>query len=231
MYKLDLSRAYRQLPIDPLDWPLTGIEWEGEVYMDKSVPFGLRHGAMFCERITTAICYSAKVNFDAAVEAYIDDMGGVSTNDLIQAELEYKNVCSIVVMLGLNLALDKCFGPSRVMSRTGTTFNSLTMTMKIDEEKIIETLLFAETLLGRNDISLEEMETFIGKIQHCLKFCPGGRRFLNRVLQMRREMNECDIYELTEGASEDIKWFIAFLKNSWPSDHSLTIYLISSDIH
>ena len=212
MYKLDVPRAYRQLPIDPLDWPLTGIEWDGEIYIDKSVPFGLRHGAMFCERITTAICYSAKTNFDAAVEAYIDDMGGVSINDLVQAELDYRNVCSTVVKLGLNLALDKCVGPSRVMSWTGTTFNSVTMTMKIDDDKIVETLAYAEALLDRTDISLGDMETFIGKIQHCLKFCPGGRRFLNRVLQMRREMNECDTYELTVGAPEDIKWFIAFLQ-------------------
>ena len=42
LYKLDLARAYRQLPADPLDWPLLGIKWNDTFYMDKSVPFGLR---------------------------------------------------------------------------------------------------------------------------------------------------------------------------------------------
>ena len=34
LYKLDLARAYRQLPSDPLDWPLLGIQWEGKCHYD-----------------------------------------------------------------------------------------------------------------------------------------------------------------------------------------------------
>ena len=44
IYKLDLAWAYRQLPYDPLDWPLLGLFWDKKFYVDKSVPFGCAMG-------------------------------------------------------------------------------------------------------------------------------------------------------------------------------------------
>ena len=48
LYKIDLSRAYRQLPIDPHDWPLLGIGWQNSMYFDRAIPFGIRPGVMCC---------------------------------------------------------------------------------------------------------------------------------------------------------------------------------------
>ena len=45
MYKVDLSRAYRQLRSDPWDWPLLRIAWVTDTFLDVAIPFGLRHGA------------------------------------------------------------------------------------------------------------------------------------------------------------------------------------------
>ena len=55
MFKVDLSRAYRQLRSDPFDWPLLGIEWDDQISMDTEVPFGLRHGASTCQRTMEAV--------------------------------------------------------------------------------------------------------------------------------------------------------------------------------
>ena len=55
IYKVDLIRAYCQLQSCPLDWPLLVIAWEGELYVDVAVPFGLRHGASACQRTTEAV--------------------------------------------------------------------------------------------------------------------------------------------------------------------------------
>ena len=40
LWKSDLSRAYRQLRIDPLDYPLLGIKFENEYYIDICLSFG-----------------------------------------------------------------------------------------------------------------------------------------------------------------------------------------------
>ena len=40
--KLDIQRAYRNVPVHPEDRPLLGMEWEGQVFVDAVLPFGLR---------------------------------------------------------------------------------------------------------------------------------------------------------------------------------------------
>ena len=81
LYKVDLSRAYRQLRSDPFDWALLGVGWQGDQFIDTAIPFGLRHGASACQRTTQAIASLAKTNFDADIEPYIDDSAGAATPD------------------------------------------------------------------------------------------------------------------------------------------------------
>eukprot|EP00731_Ephydatia_muelleri_P033087 Em0025g43a len=42
MAKIDIEAAYRLLPVHPQDRLLLGIEWNGEVFCDAMLPFGLR---------------------------------------------------------------------------------------------------------------------------------------------------------------------------------------------
>ena len=87
--------------------------------------------------------------------------------------------------MGLELSLEKCEGPTRILSWTGTTFNSITTVMSIDKAKVDETMDLVAEVLNVPDVSLKVIECLLGKLQHVIKFCPGGRRFLNRLLEMR----------------------------------------------
>ena len=69
LFKADLSRAYRQLRSDPVDWPLLGIHWGDEQFVDVSVPFGLRH-----EAVATVV----KDESGAIMHPYIDDTAAAS---------------------------------------------------------------------------------------------------------------------------------------------------------
>ena len=42
LYSIDVARAYRQLPLDPADWPLVCFSFDGSFVVDISLPFGLR---------------------------------------------------------------------------------------------------------------------------------------------------------------------------------------------
>ena len=65
LYKVDLSRAYRQLQTDPLDWPFLMLHWEDQFYLDISIPIGLRHGASACQRTTEAVSAIAREEIGA----------------------------------------------------------------------------------------------------------------------------------------------------------------------
>ncbi len=40
--KMDVKRAYRNVPVHPTDSLLLGMQWEDKVYIDRTLPFGLR---------------------------------------------------------------------------------------------------------------------------------------------------------------------------------------------
>ena len=78
MYKLDLARGYRQLRLDPLDWPLMSIMHEGELYMDICLPFDLRTAALMMQRTNNAACYIHGLQGYLS-RPYIDDFGGAES--------------------------------------------------------------------------------------------------------------------------------------------------------
>ncbi len=41
MAKADLRSAFRLCPVSPIDWPLLGIHWRGQFFVDKCLPLGL----------------------------------------------------------------------------------------------------------------------------------------------------------------------------------------------
>ena len=45
LYATDVARAYRQLRLDPADWPLICFQFEGRYFIDISLPIGLRWAA------------------------------------------------------------------------------------------------------------------------------------------------------------------------------------------
>ena len=78
LYKTDLSRGYRQLRVDPIDWPLLGFQYAGMWFMDMCPPFGLRSSAMCMQRTSEAICYlHGQAGFYS--RPYLDDFGGGGT--------------------------------------------------------------------------------------------------------------------------------------------------------
>ena len=76
LYKKDLRRAYRQLPIDGKDYHLLGVKFKGRLYFDTRCPFGLRTSAMICQRTTSAVIYIFTQRGYTA-DVYLDDFYGV----------------------------------------------------------------------------------------------------------------------------------------------------------
>ena len=110
-YKVDLSRACRQLRTDPLDWHFLMLQWEEQHFVDISIPFGLRHGASACQRTTEAISAIAKEEVGADTTPYIDDTIGAALPDSAWAHYQHLlDLLDLMAQLGLDAAPDKCEG-------------------------------------------------------------------------------------------------------------------------
>ena len=65
VFKKDLSRAYRQIPVDPSDYHLLGFQVDGHFYFHSAFPFGLQSATLACQR-----------NKQILVNVYLDDFYG-----------------------------------------------------------------------------------------------------------------------------------------------------------
>ncbi len=76
IFKRDLSRAYRQFPVDPRDICFLGSTWGSRVFIDRVSVMGLRTGALMCQRTTSGVAFIMKEEGYSCVN-YQDDFLGV----------------------------------------------------------------------------------------------------------------------------------------------------------
>ena len=74
LYKVDISRVFCHLKIDPSDYDLLGLQWDG-AYVDTCLPFGSRHGSQNFQCVSNALRYSMHQH-DFRVLYYNDDFMG-----------------------------------------------------------------------------------------------------------------------------------------------------------
>ena len=74
IYKIDISRAFRHIRIDPGDLDLLGLKHD-KLFIYRTLPFGFRHGSVFFQRCTDAVWFIMKHNFKFPhLYNYIDDL-------------------------------------------------------------------------------------------------------------------------------------------------------------
>ena len=56
MAKIDIESAYRLIPVHPDDRPLQAVQWEGQVFIDTRLPFGLRSAPKIFNAVADALC-------------------------------------------------------------------------------------------------------------------------------------------------------------------------------
>ena len=208
-YKIDLSRAYRQLRSCPLDWPLLGVKWDEKFFIDTAIPFGLRHGASACQRTTEAVAEIANHDVGATPHPYIDDTSGAALPD--EATIHYDHILLLMSQLGLTPNTSKCSPPSTTLSWIGVFFNSITMSMHISADKVHESANLCVQFLGKANVTHKYMEKLMGKIFHAIKCCEGARRFTSRLLQLMSVTSHTASAPISQQARLDAAWLAAFL--------------------
>ena len=72
MVKVDVQSAYRHIPIHPDDQLLMGMLWEGDLYIDMALPFGLRSAPKIFMAIADAAEWVVKQEGGNCIIHYLD---------------------------------------------------------------------------------------------------------------------------------------------------------------
>jgi len=208
LHKRDLSRAYRQLRIDPLDWPLLGLEWKGGFYQDISVPFGLRVGAMMCQRTTDAVTHVMHHQGHFMLN-YIDDILGIDST-LEGATNSFEALGEQLAKLGLQEAVGKAEPPNTCLTWLGIELDSEAMEMRIPTSKLMEIKVELEAWRGATHATRKQIQSLLGKLIHISRCVEHARLYLNRIIASLTGETQ-RVITLAEDFKLDVCWFDAFM--------------------
>ena len=166
MFKIDLSRYFRHLPLDPRDYSLIGYIIEGQIYFDKVLPMGMRSAPYIAQRVTNAISHIHR-QLSYFLLNYVDDFIKAETRERIWSV--YQALSALLESLKVETSKDKLVPPTTRLEFLGVTFDSEAFTMEISEDKLQDIKQELDTWLYRKTARRREVESLIGKLHKSRK--------------------------------------------------------------
>ena len=123
LVKADIKEAYRNIPVHPEDQQLLGIRWNGWVYIDRVLPFGLRSAPKIFSAVADAAQWMMVQWGISDVLHYLDDFALVAP-DVGSAQQAKGEMCRLFSSLGLPLEPNKLEGPSTCLTFLGIKVRS-----------------------------------------------------------------------------------------------------------
>ena len=208
LFKRDLSRYYRQLPVDPGDIHLLGVWFEGQFYFDLMVPMGLVSSARIAQMVSDVITYVFSLKgFDAV--NYIDDLGGAEVKH--KAWEAFFTLGQILNDMGLKEAAEKATPPSTCMTFLGLEVNTISMTITIPSNKMIEINIELDKWLEARKMTKRKVQRLAGLLNFASACIRPGRIYLARILNFLRSFpvrSEGEhVMDVDPEVLEDVKWW------------------------
>jgi len=182
MSKIDIESAYRCIPVRPADWPLLGLHWKNEYFFDIVMQFGITSATAIFEWYSSAAEYIASRTCAIShIVHYVDDfmffMHGVKA-----AKLALQSLLALFAELGIPVSLKKLEGPLTSMTFLGILFDTIAMTIRLDDEKLANIHAELGKWNARTSASKEELQSLIGVLAFASKVVAPGRTFLRRMI-------------------------------------------------
>ena len=134
--KLDIQSAYRIVPVHPDDRQLLGVRWQGNMYVDAMLPFGLRSAPKIFTAIADALEWVIRRRGVQHVWHYIDDFimcGPAASTECARALDTSLAVCR---QLGVPISARKVEGPATDITVLGIRVDTVAQTLSLPEDKL-----------------------------------------------------------------------------------------------
>ena len=211
LYTRDIARAYRQIKVDPLDWPLLCFRNGDDIFVDTSIPFGLRWGAMCCTTITQATTDFLFQHHHDQWLVYIDDYCGCNRSHAAATE-SYNRLSELLKTLGIQEAMHKANPPSTHTTWLGIEFHTDSLMVLMPEAKIRNILDILKTeWLHKTYATRRQLQRILGKLLYLSQTVKPARLFVSRMLETLRSATTQSRVKLSLDFKRDVNWFIRFL--------------------
>lgn len=182
MAKVDLTDAYRMVPIRKLDWCYLGIQVGNQYFADRCLPMGAASSCQLFQRISDMFVWIFNHIFDGQciIFNYLDDFLLVSEG---QGQCEAALNCFLAMFrqLGVTVSEQKTVWPTRSVVFLGLGIDTQTMAMYIPAEKVSNASTLLRTFLSCSRPRIGQWQSILGKLCHLSQVLAPGRTYLASV--------------------------------------------------
>ena len=208
LFKIDISRAFRHVKIDPFDLDLLGLRWRDVTYVDTCLLFGSRHGTQIFQRISDAVRFIMRCDGYDVIN-YVDDFVGVATPSV--AKESYDHLSKLLERLGLDVSVKKLVPPATSAVCLGVRIDTVEKTIAIPQEKLEHIHVMLDEWRHKRFCSKQQLQSLLGNLLYVHKCVRPSRFFVNRMLELLRKNYDKKSITLTTGFRRDLRWFDKFL--------------------
>ncbi len=211
--KLDIQAAFRIIPVHPDDRHFLGMQWRKELYIDATLPFGLRSAPQIFSAVADGLEWIIRSRGVQNITHYIDDFIIVGPPDSLQCTADLETTLSACAELGVPIASSKTEGPSTCLTILGIEVDTRLMELRLPQDKILLLTTELEAWHEASYCTRKELESLIGLLSHACTVVRPGRRFLRALLNLLPVAKKPHHHiRLNADFKSDIEWWRSFLE-------------------
>ena len=214
MIKVDIRSAYRVVPIHPADRQLMGMTWEGAMFVDTALPFGLRSAPKIFTAIADAAEWIVRQQGVEFIIHYLDDFLVVTAADEYRGGHALRILLETFEHLGLPVAWDKLEGPTPCLTFLGFEVDSLQEEIRIPAKKLDDIRKELQGWIGRKSCRRKDLESLVGRLCHASKVVKPGKTFMRRLFEALSGARRAHHHiRLGSEVRSDILWWYTFMSD------------------
>ena len=177
MVKLDLSAAYRHVPVHPDDQGLLAIRWGGARYLDTALPFGLCSAPKIFTAMADGLSWCMLCEGVSHLIHYVDDFF-CSPPQSSRCGQSLQVAIRLCEDLGFPVAPDKVVLPATTLTFLGIELDSAKLEMRLLQEMLERLKGSLGKWLNMDSTTKRQLQSIIGKLSDAAIVVRPGRTFL-----------------------------------------------------
>ena len=207
-FKEDLSRCFRQYYVDIADIPLLGYKWRNNYYFDTVLMMGCRIAPAIAQRCSNMVVW-IQAQMQYFLLNYVDDFLGAEYQDIVHHA--HSSLLNTLEGIGLQRSPKKSVPPTQVIEFIGNLFDAKNDTIGVTDSRRAQLHVELNRWRFKPTATRRQLESLVGKLQFVANCLKPGRIFVSRLLNELRGMQRGVVYELTENARQDVRWWYLYL--------------------
>lgn len=221
-WKLDVSRAFRHIPLHPLFSLRNGVviktrSGADQIYIDSQACFGGRTFPRAYCALDDLWCWVAVKQFKVQVLFhFVDDHYGISEVEGPNEEpKDMKKLRKAFELMNVPTNEKHDFGDGIVV--TGTEISYSDATFQLSEAKLIRYLSTCRSFIPKSKMRVDELEHVCGILEHCIDIVPYGKTWQTSFYAAKsgtQSLAKCTLISITKGMKESLQWWVAILASA-----------------